>query len=118
MTQPTSLVADLVQLLDADLRYEYEERAGIIEFDGNVPRQDAEAFALIDLLRTHPDALLGVSMVEVTGKGDQTTLLLTTDLDGALARFDSVQAKASRVTNLSETLKKRFGGTAALFQAF
>ena len=36
MNQPPSVIADLVELLDPDLREDYEERAGIMEFDGNI----------------------------------------------------------------------------------
>ena len=55
-----SLLADLLDRLDPERRYEFEERAGTIEFDSAVPRDEAEALALIGLLRTHPAALLGV----------------------------------------------------------
>ena len=49
-----SLIADLLDRLDTERRYEFEERAGTIEFDSKVPRDEAEALALLDLLRSHP----------------------------------------------------------------
>ena len=60
MKQPPSIVADLVQRLHPDLREDYEERAGIIEFDAAQPRELAEALAMLDVLRRHPAGLLGV----------------------------------------------------------
>ena len=52
-----AIVADIVSQLDPDLREEFEERAGIMEFDGKVPRGHAECLALIDVLLRHPEAI-------------------------------------------------------------
>ena len=52
-----ALVAEMVVLLDAALRDDFEERAGIIEFEAQVPRAHAECLALLDVLRRHPDVL-------------------------------------------------------------
>jgi hypothetical protein len=52
------LVAEVVSQLDADLREDFEERAGIIEFDANLPRAHAECLALLNLLLRHPECLL------------------------------------------------------------
>ena len=51
------LVADMVNLLNASQREEFEERAGIIEFDAKLPRAHAECLALLDVLRRHPAVL-------------------------------------------------------------
>ncbi len=51
------LVADMVNGLDDDLREEFEERSAIIEYDGKLPRAHAEALALLNVLRNHPEAL-------------------------------------------------------------
>jgi len=48
------LVADIVNKLDDDLREAFEERAGIIEFDGGLPRAHAECLALLNVLVRHP----------------------------------------------------------------
>ncbi len=53
-----ALVADMVSRFDEDLREDFEERAGIIEFEANLPRAHAECLALIDLLRRHPEVLI------------------------------------------------------------
>lgn len=52
------LVADLVDRLDDNLREAFEERAGIIEFDANLPRAHAECLALLNVLVSHPEAAL------------------------------------------------------------
>ena len=113
MTQPQSLIADLLEKLDAELRYEFEERAGIIEFDAGVPRDDAEAYALIDLLRTHPDALVGVAVVQVAIDGS-VHFVLTTDIGAARDRFEAVTLTPIRVADLADVIKKQFDGLALL----
>lgn len=52
------LVDQLVAKLDDNLREAFEERAGIIEFDANLPRAHAECLALLNVLVSHPDAAL------------------------------------------------------------
>ena len=57
ITPTDALVADMVRLLDAARRDDFEERAGIIEFEAQIPRAHAECLALLDVLRRHPDVL-------------------------------------------------------------
>ncbi len=52
------LVADMINFLDAGQREDFEERAGIIEFDGKLSRGHAECLALLDVLRRHPEVLI------------------------------------------------------------
>jgi hypothetical protein len=52
------LVADMVNLLDASQREEFEERAAIIEYDAKLPRGHAECLALLDVLRRYPSILV------------------------------------------------------------
>jgi len=56
MTDP--IVSDLVALLDEDLREAYEERAAIMNFDGGVDRELAEALALLQVISRYPDKVL------------------------------------------------------------
>ena len=60
ITPTDALVADMVRLLDAALRDDFEERAGIIEFEAQVPRPHAECLALLDVLRRHPEVLAAI----------------------------------------------------------
>ena len=50
-------VAELIEVLDAGQREDFEERAGIIEFSSNVSRAQAERLALQDVLRRQPSLL-------------------------------------------------------------
>lgn len=52
------IVADLVSRLPDGLKQEWEERAAIMEFDGGLSRSEAEALALLCILRKSPAALL------------------------------------------------------------
>lgn len=114
MPETPSLVEDLLVRLDPHARYEFEERAGIIEFDSNVPRDDAECYALIDLLRERPDALLGMSVLQIDKKNDSVAFVLTTDLDAALDRFQGEDTQALRVPDLANVIKTLFDGIALL----
>ena len=64
-----ALVAVMVSTFDDNLREDFEERAGMIEFEAKVPRAHAECLALIDVLRRHPDVLAQVASGE-TESGD------------------------------------------------
>lgn len=58
MTPTNEVVADLVSKLDEGLRDAFEERASIREFDGRLPRELAEALALLDVIRQYPKDVL------------------------------------------------------------
>ncbi len=58
MQIPTDpLVAEMVSKLSPALREEFEERAGIVQFSGKLPRAHSECLALLDVLHRHPGAL-------------------------------------------------------------
>ena len=113
MKQPPSIVADLVQRLHPDLREDYEERAGIIEFDAAQPRELAEALAMLDVLRRHPAGLLGVTVLQVDLDG-QPRFVITTDVDSAHRQLSSVDGRVIRVVELSSVVRVRLGGLALL----
>lgn len=50
----SSIVAELVCRLNVNLREAWEERAAIMEFDGGLSRELAEALALLVLIRQYP----------------------------------------------------------------
>lgn len=60
------IVSDLVALLDEDLRESYEERAAIMEFDGGVDRELAEALALLQVIARYPDRFVAALDVPPT----------------------------------------------------
>ena len=64
ITPTDAIVADIVSKLDDNLREDFEERAGIIEFDGKLSRGHAECLALLDVLRRHPEVLINAAASE------------------------------------------------------
>ena len=104
-----SLIADLLDRLDPERRYEFEERAGTIEFDSHVPRGEAEALALIDLLRSHPAALTGVTALEVDHDGGTDTVI-TTDLEAVDRHFG--RESLAHIVDLADVVRTHFGGLA------
>lgn len=55
------LVAGVIAKLSPSLREEFEERAGIIEYNGKLSRAHAECLALLDVLIRHPEVLTKTS---------------------------------------------------------
>ncbi len=45
------IVSDLLVSLDEALQEQFEERAGLLEFDAGLNRQLAEALALLEIIR-------------------------------------------------------------------
>ena len=105
----TSLITDLLDQLDVELRYQFEERAGAIEFGSGVPRDEAEALGLIDLLRSHPGALLGITAYENERDG-RVAIIVTTGTDAA----GSISNRLLMTVDLAEVISTRFGGIAVL----
>ncbi|TCV86648.1 hypothetical protein [Sulfurirhabdus autotrophica] len=55
-----ALVAEMVTLLDERQREEFEERAGIIEYDAKIPRAHAECLALLNVLYRQPEIFTAI----------------------------------------------------------
>lgn len=58
-------IVEMLERLEPDLREDFEERAAIMQYDGNMPRDHAECMALLCVLRKHP--MLGVSHAMLDG---------------------------------------------------
>jgi hypothetical protein len=52
------IVSEFVKLLDANLLEAWEERSAILEFDGGISRDLAEALALLLVIRQFPLEIL------------------------------------------------------------
>jgi len=104
------LVATIVNELDDNLREDFEERAGIIEFDGMLPRAHAECLALIDVLRRHPAVLTGVIVVRIELDG-APRWILTTDLN-YVRNIGGVEigVHETGAIDLAKVINKEFGG--------
>lgn len=116
-SRPTSprnpLVASLVRRLSTDLRDDYEERAAIMEFDGSLTREHAEALALLDVIHRHPDALLGLSMLRVIQRG-KVRFVITKNAESTRRALLSVGCHVSLPLPLQQTFQHAFNGWAWL----
>ena len=106
------LVSDLLELLDRDLREDFEERAAIAEFEAGYPREHAECLAMLDVISRYPFVLDGVTVVEVAADGARKWLV-TTDWSGA-RRLRNEGDGAARFVALAEVVDGQFGGAAVL----
>ena len=113
VTPTDPLVAELVTCLEDALREDFEERAGIMQFDGQLPRGHAECRALLDLLHRHPSVLSGVTVLEIELDGG-TEWLLTTDLTYARRYLADVGGTEIAVRQLADVLLQQYGGIAVL----
>ena len=107
------LLAELVERLDASQREAWDERAAIMQFDGQLPRGHAECLALLNLLRRHPSVLSGVTVLEIELDGG-TEWLLTTDLQYARRYVTEVGGHEVAERHLPDVLLTQYGGVAVL----
>jgi hypothetical protein len=116
MTPLDPLVAELVARLGTDLREAFEERAAIIEFEAKLPRPQAETLALLNVLRCHPAALLGLRAVHVHLPGREYVFLAADDVVVA-DRLGVANVTSIEEADLGEIVKQRFGGLALVTRA-
>jgi hypothetical protein len=114
MTTPIDpLVAEMLELLDDDLREAFEERAGIFEFDAGLPRAHSECLALLSVLQRNPAALTGVLALWVK-VGKTYAWLVTTDIDRARKYVAAKAGEDLTVVDLGFVLNENFSGLACL----
>jgi hypothetical protein len=58
MNDSHPIVTDFADLLDESLREAWEERAAVMQFEAGIPRDLAEALALLLVIRQYPTAAL------------------------------------------------------------
>lgn len=107
------IVAELLACLDEALREQFEERAGILEFDAGNDRQLAEALAILDMIRQNPLALSGITVLQIELDGG-TEWLLTTDVPLGRQYLRDIQAKEVAVVNLADVVEQQYGCVAVL----
>lgn len=107
------LVDELVRSLSPSLREDFEERAGIMEFDGRKSRECAEALALLDVLKRHPGSLMKIHLFSMSRDGITRYLLCSR---GGMTEERLVSLGYDDVTELQleETLMDQFNGLAML----
>ena len=113
VTPVDPLVAELAERLDANQREAFEERAGIRQFDGQLPKSEAEVLAMLDVVSRYPEALSGVVVLQIALDGS-TEWLLTTDLAYARRYLADVGASGMAQCRLADVLLTQYGGIAVL----
>ena len=111
--QQHPIVADLLAGLDEHQHEQFQERAGILEFDAGVSRAEADALAILDLIRINPLALSGITVLQIELDGG-TEWLLTSAPEFARQHLANIGAKEIAVVNLAEVLEQEYGGIACL----
>ncbi len=112
-TPRDEVVSNLITQLDAKQREDFEERAGIIEYEARVSRAHAECLALLDVLRRHPSALTHVCVLHAQVE-DSSQWLLTTNLDQARLLVTNMGGIEIAVLDVAIVLKQHYAGLAVL----
>lgn len=114
MSEPLDpFVADLLARLNDNLREQFEERAGVLEFEANFPRGLAECLGLLDVLRCNLEGLSGVTAIQIELDG-QTLWIAATDLDIARQHLADIHATEIAVLDLRTVIDEQYGGIAML----
>ena len=106
-------VAEMVEVLDDNLREMFEERSAVREYDAGTTRAHAEALALLDVLDRYPEALSGVTVFEFQLDGT-THWVVTTDQSYAPLPSGPVGTKDYARVELAGVVRKAFDGKAFL----
>lgn len=105
-------VRTIVSQFDAHRREAFEERAAIVQYDGNMDREQAERLACLDILANHglpcPVRLLQVEMA------GSTDWVLTTDVEVAKATLAELGGKHIVEVSVDDTVRRQFGDLAVL----
>jgi hypothetical protein len=113
VTPSDPLVAELAERLDASQREAFEERAAIIEHDGQLPRGHAECLALLDLLLRHPEVLTGITILRVELDG-ASEWLLAINPDFARQYLADLGGNQIVAVDLADVVWEQYGGMAML----
>ena len=108
-----AIVIEMAERLGADDREAFEERAAIIEYDGQLPRAHAECLALLEVLRSQLRAVEGLQVLQIELDGG-TEWLLTTDLAFARAHLADIGGREVAVLDPAEVIAAQYSGVAVL----
>ncbi|MEF8723413.1 MAG: hypothetical protein V5B30_12685 [Candidatus Accumulibacter delftensis] len=103
-TSKDAIVIEMAERLGADDREAFEERAAIIEYDGQLPRAHAECLALLEVLRRDASAVGHVVVLQVETDGG-TEWLLTTDLAFARAQLADIGGREVAVLDPADVIE-------------
>ena len=111
------LIGEIVETLPVDLREDYEERAAVMEYDGELPRLEAECRALLSVLRRYPEVITGVTVLRFQLNG-VPQWLVTTDLEMAGRHLAHLGAVEVDTVPLANVITNHCGGLATLVRVF
>ena len=112
-TSKDAIVIEMVERLSEDDREAFEERAAIIEYDGQLPRAHAECLALLEVLGRDALAVKGVVVMQIELDGG-TEWLLTTDLAFARAHVADIGGREVAILDPAEVIAAQYSGVAVL----
>lgn len=105
-------VRKIVARFDAHQREAFEERAAIVQYDGNVDRVQAERLAVLDVLAHYGlPCPVHVLRVDIAGSTDW---VLTTDVEAATATLSELGGKHIVEVALDDAVRRDFGDLAVL----
>ena len=105
-------VRQIVARFDENRREAFEERAAIVQYDGNVDREQAERLACLDILANHGlPCTVRLLQVEMAGSTDW---VLTTDVEVAKATLAELGDKHIVDVPVDDTVQCQFGDLAVL----
>ena len=108
-----AIVIEMAERLGADDREAFEERAAIIEYDGQLPRAHAECLALLEVLRRHARAVGGLQVLQAEIDGG-TEWVLTTDPAFAREHVADIGGREVAVLDPVGVVQEQYGGVAVL----
>ena len=106
-------VGDLFDRLAPAQLEQWQERSAIVEHEAGLSRPLAEALALIELLRTSPEILSGVVVLEAELAGG-TQWLLTDSLTHARAAIADMGGREVACHSVSAVIHSQYDGIAVL----
>lgn len=105
-------VRKIVSQFDANRREAFEERAAIVQYDGNADHLQAERLACLDILANHGlPCLVRLLRVHVA---QATHWVLTTDVRWASARLRAAGANLIAEHPADVTVRRQYGDLAVL----
>ena len=111
------LVAEMVELLDANAREMFEERSALREHDGGLDRAFAESLGLLDVLNKYPAALSDATIFQIDIDG-HPHWFLTTSEELAREHIQSIAGTECAVSrDVAFVVDHEFGGLAEVVVA-
>lgn len=107
------LVTRIVDMLNDDLREAYEERAGIVQFSAHLSKEQAECFALLDVIYRHAAAFTKLTAIHIKLNGS-SQWWLTTDLNSARNHLKYLGGVEMEAIDLADVVGRQFSGIAML----